>query len=372
MSHNTALQYLNCYSNSLSGLDVSHNTALIELVCYGNLFSTDVVDELFCSLPDRAEDDNAKVYILNNTAEVNYDNVIASNKQNALDKNWAVWYYDNYIGSLHNTEPATTGNYECGSGNASVTGVSVTPATITLGISATQQLTATVAPTEAANQNVTWSSSNNGVATVDESGLVTAVAPGNAIITVTTDDGGFTATCSVTVESNTVSVTNISVSPTSIALDINTIGQLIATITPSNASNQNVTWGSSNNGVATVDENGLVTAVAQGNAVIIVITADGGFTATCNVTVNNANAIDIPVNRDNLTLYPNPVGSLLNIESSTTIHKIEVCNFLGQIVDVVNTNNHSYQYHTEKLNAGYYMFKIHTDNGVVVKKVMKR
>ncbi len=112
----TALEGLGCNNNAnLSSLNVSGCTALKGLACFGNPFSTNAVDELFCALPDREMDDSAKVYILNNTSDANYANVIASNKQNATNKNWKVWYFDNNSGSLHNTNiPATTGNYECG------------------------------------------------------------------------------------------------------------------------------------------------------------------------------------------------------------------------------------------------------------------
>jgi len=80
-----------------------------------------------------------------------------------------------------------------------VTGVSLNKTTATLTAGGSETLTATVAPADAANQNVTWSSDKPGVATVDQSGKVTAVAPGAATITVKTEDGGKTASCSVTV-----------------------------------------------------------------------------------------------------------------------------------------------------------------------------
>ena len=79
------------------------------------------------------------------------------------------------------------------------TGVTVSPSTATVAVSGTQALTATVAPATATNQNVTWSSSDTDVATVDDDGVVTGVSAGTATITATTVDGGFTDTCSVTV-----------------------------------------------------------------------------------------------------------------------------------------------------------------------------
>ena len=77
--------------------------------------------------------------------------------------------------------------------------MTVSPSTATVAVSGTQALTATVAPATATNQNVTWSSSDTDVATVDDDGVVTGVSAGTATITATTVDGGFTDTCSVTV-----------------------------------------------------------------------------------------------------------------------------------------------------------------------------
>ena len=174
-------------------------------------------------------------------------------------------------------------------GTVSVTGVSVSPTSTSLVAGGTQQLTPTVTPANATNKSVTYSSNANSVATVSNTGLITAVAPGNATITVTTVDGGFTATCTVTV--NTVSVTGVTVDPTSVTLSTGGTQQLTPTVTPANATNKSVTYSSNANSVATVSNTGLITAVAHGSATITVTTADGGFTATCTVTVLNLGSV---------------------------------------------------------------------------------
>jgi uncharacterized protein YjdB len=87
-----------------------------------------------------------------------------------------------------------------------VTSVSVMPFFASLQTGATTQLTETVEPSEATNKNVSWSSSKTSVATVSSTGLVTGVAAGSAIITVTTQDGSKTATCVLSVSGSTVSV----------------------------------------------------------------------------------------------------------------------------------------------------------------------
>ena len=167
-----------------------------------------------------------------------------------------------------------------------VTGVSVTPTAGSVTVGQTLTLTASVAPADATNKAVTWSSSSDSIATVSDEGVVTGVAEGDATITVTTEDGGFTATCNVTVEAATVAVTGVTVSPTSDSITVEETLTLTATVAPENATNQTVTWSSSDDSIATV-EDGVVTGVAAGNATITVTTEDGGFTATCDVTVTS-------------------------------------------------------------------------------------
>ena len=147
----------------------------------------------------------------------------------------------------------------------------------------TQTLKATVSPKEASNQKVSWASNNPSVASVAD-GLVTAVAAGDAVITVTTDDGGKTATCAVTVKGKTVPVTSVSLDQTSLDLFVGDKATLVATVLPENATNKAVTWLSSNDNVVTVAD-GAVEAVGSGEAVITVKTVDGNKTAECSVKV---------------------------------------------------------------------------------------
>ena len=166
-----------------------------------------------------------------------------------------------------------------------VTGVSVSPTTLTLTAGETSTLTATVTPSNATDKTVTWSSSNTSVATVSSAGVVTAVAAGSATITATTNDGGKTATCAVTVKAATVPVTGVTVSPTTLTLGVGKTSTLTATVTPSNATDKSVTWTSSNTAVATVTSAGVVKGVKGGTATITAKTNDGGYTSKCSVTV---------------------------------------------------------------------------------------
>jgi len=151
-----------------------------------------------------------------------------------------------------------------------------------------ETLVATVLPADADNKTVTWSSDKTSVATVDTNGKVTGVAAGTATITVKTTDGNKTATCTVTVTSTNVPVTSVALSPKPATVSVHGMITLTATVAPNTATNQNVTWGSSDSTIATVGVNdGKVTGVQAGTAIITVTTADGGKTDTCTVTVNN-------------------------------------------------------------------------------------
>jgi len=197
-----------------------------------------------------------------------------------------------------------------------VTGVILDKTSLNLTVGDTEVLTVTIAPANATNKNVTWSSSNTGIATVNN-GTVTAVAAGSATITVTTVNGGKTATCAVTVQAadlNAIAVTGVTLNQNSHTLAVGGMEILTPTIQPSNATNKNVSWSSSNTGVATVN-NGTVTAIAVGTATITVTTVDGGKTATCAITVQAAdpNAIavtGVTLNKNSLILAVGDTATL--------------------------------------------------------------
>ena len=150
-----------------------------------------------------------------------------------------------------------------------------------------RRLIATVYPQNAAenDKKVTWKSSDSEVATVDSDGLVTAVASGSTLISACTDNG-ISAICFVTVgkEENVNIVTAVSLNKTTLSLKTGGSEQLIETVYPQDATNKEVNWSSDNPTVAKVNSTGLVTAETKGTAKISV-TADGGKTAICTVTV---------------------------------------------------------------------------------------
>jgi uncharacterized protein YjdB len=167
-----------------------------------------------------------------------------------------------------------------------VTEVTLNRSTLSLSVGSTEILTATVTPVNATNKNIIWSSSDASVATVDDSGRVTALATGTATISVITLDGNKTATCSLTVTPATISVTGVVLNKQTLSLSVGSSETLAATVTPVNATNKNASWSSSAVNIATVDNTGKVTAISAGSASISVTTIDGSKTASCAVTVN--------------------------------------------------------------------------------------
>jgi uncharacterized protein YjdB len=147
---------------------------------------------------------------------------------------------------------------------------------------ATFQSTATIMPSDATNKTVTWSSAIASIATVSNSGLITAVGNGTGIISCFTQDGNKTSSIIVRV---TTPVSSVRLNQTAITLSRNATYQLLSIISPSTASNRAVTWSSSNSAIATVSSSGNVRGVAIGSAVITDQTSDGSFRAACNITV---------------------------------------------------------------------------------------
>ncbi|SNR39341.1 Ig-like domain-containing protein [Flavobacterium sp. ov086] len=300
------------YNNPVAAVDIFSATNAGSQVKNVQLYSIDILDSRndAISISKRSGDGiynlSFKDITVNGTGK-EYPN------NNALNRNWGRGYFVLIAGSpagngtycnmnysnrggnaTANEEISAIGTFSwtqgsnCSSTSVPVSGVTVSPATATLGVGATQQLTPTVAPANATNKTVTYSSNNTGVATVNGSGLVTAIASGSATITVTTQDGNKTATVVITVSSSNVAVTSVSLSPTTATLSVGGTQQLTPTVLPSNATNKAVSYASNNTGVATVNASGLVTAVANGSAIITVTTADGNKTSTATITVNTA------------------------------------------------------------------------------------
>jgi uncharacterized protein YjdB len=168
--------------------------------------------------------------------------------------------------------------------DVAVTGVSLDKDTLNITVGKQETLIATVAPENAPNKNVTWTSSNPAIASVDSAGTITAVSVGSAIITVMTEDGNLTATCTVNVTPKLASIASINT--TTFDLYVGETTRLTADLEPDSATN--VVWSSDNQNVARVGsevDSAVVTAVAPGTANITVASDDGNIKAQSAVTV---------------------------------------------------------------------------------------
>ena len=167
----------------------------------------------------------------------------------------------------------------------------------------TEELMATVMPENATDKGIEWKSSDESVATVSQTGLVTALKEGPAVITVITNDGGFEATCNVTVNKKVILVSEVELNKIELTLDEGKEEKLVVTVKPDDATDKSVVWESSNTSVATVDQEGLVKAVTVGTAQITVKTKDG-VQATCEVTVNKKviPVTEVQLNKETMNL----------------------------------------------------------------------
>jgi uncharacterized protein YjdB len=168
------------------------------------------------------------------------------------------------------------------------TGVTLDQTTLTLPAGSASALAATVVPSDATNKNVYWLSNAPGVAVVSSLGLVTAVSPGAATITVATVDGGRAATCAVVVNSAAgAPATGVALNRHGMSLALGESEPIVATVLPTYAANRAVSWATSNANIATVSAAGIVTATGRGAATITATTVDGGYTASCDATLVN-------------------------------------------------------------------------------------
>lgn len=168
-----------------------------------------------------------------------------------------------------------------------VSGITLNNSTLSLTTGQNFTLQAMLSPSNATNKEVTWESSDAGVAAVSKDGVVTAKKAGKAtIVAKAADESGKYASCVVTVTEVKKEVTGVMLNKSSLNLGVGGSEVLSATVLPADATNKQVTWLSSTPSVATVSQSGVVTGVKEGTTQISVITADGSKTAICSVTVS--------------------------------------------------------------------------------------
>ena len=164
--------------------------------------------------------------------------------------------------------------------NVEVSSVTITQATAEMYIGETVQLNATVLPSDATDKSLTWTSSKLSVATVSNSGLVSAIAEGTS--TIMASAGGKSSTCTITVSKKDIEVSSVELNKTALELVEGESETITATVKPDDASDKTIIWSTSDASVATVSE-GKIYAIKEGTATISA--TSGMKSATCNVSV---------------------------------------------------------------------------------------
>ncbi|MEL6560242.1 MAG: Ig-like domain-containing protein [Bacteroidota bacterium] len=272
-------------------------------------------------------------------------------------------------GTVTITAMATDGSGETGTISIEINPVLVSDITVMgddeMIIGTSQTLTATILPENATDNSITWSSSDDNIATVDETGQVSAVSAGMVTITATAnDDSGQSGTISIQI--SPILITSITISGDE-EMDNGTTQTLIAVITPENPTDGSLTWSSSDQTVATVDDSGLVSAIGPGSVTISATANDGSeISGNIMITVREVlSATDEP----ELKLWPNPADDFIkiNLPASSLVRSFVIYNLEGKVIldgkiqDEINTIDVS------SLQKGLYLLEIET-SGETLKK----
>lgn len=246
-----------------------------------------------------------------------------------------------------------------------VTGVKLAYRDLTLKIGTSFTLVASVEPANAANKAVTWTSSDDDVATVSAEGEVLAKAEGNANITVTTVEGGHTATCSFTVTADDVVLIGLQVTPTDVRIKVGQTSSLSVSYDPAGATHRDVIWETSDAAIVTVDANGSLQGVAVGEATITVKSKkDEAIKSTCKVVVESASSVEDAVFA-NVVVAPNPFNNQLRIVNGDLRGRCALYNAQGIVLASGVLEGAETRINTSSFPAGMYLLRLTADNGAV-------
>ncbi len=192
---------------------------------------------------------------------------------------------------------------------ADVEGVSLDQEEVGLRMGDETQLIATVEPSDAKDKTVTWKSSDESVVKVDEDGNIKAVSNGSATITVTTNEGGFVATCRVVVSDDIVKVTGLKVDKKEVTVYVDDTVRISADVEPAEATNNGLIWTSEDTSIASVSSTGVIRGKKEGKTTVTVKTKDGDFSEEIKVTVKEVELEKISISGD----------TKINIGDTTTL-----------------------------------------------------
>lgn len=237
-----------------------------------------------------------------------------------------------------------------------VSEITLSKESVELNIDSSETLLATVLPEDATNKSLTWASSDENIAVVDENGTVTAKNAGSCLITVNSSDGSISAKCNVKV--NPIEVNSLALDDSSVTLGVGQSYVLTGSVYPNNATYRSYTWSSSDNSVLTV-ENGNISAIAEGNA-IVTITSKNGKTASCLFTVTSTMpSYTVRYVRDTYTVRIGPSNNYYKVATVYRNEEVEILK-VSNSWSKIRTSSGIVGY---MLNSGYSSSKTyHIDN----------
>lgn len=232
----------------------------------------------------------------NNTNTNTNDNNNNNNNQNQNNNN---------NNSNSNENQGTKANETSKSNTVYVQNITLNKSSLSLYVGKNEKIGFTISPSNATNKKVIWKSSNSNVASVDTDGNVHGVSVGFTTITAVSADGNYTISIPVTIINPTTSVTGVTLNKSNITLVVGQTDSVTATVSPNNASNKSLEFSSSNSNIASVDNNGNIKAISQGEATITVTTFDQGKKAIATVSVKEPIKVSkVEFSEKLLTLMP--------------------------------------------------------------------
>ncbi len=196
----------------------------------------------------------------------------------------------------------------CGSDDPKVSSITLSQAVLFVQQGETANLFVAYEPSNLETPEYKWSSSNTSVATVDNTGKITALSEGTTIITVFAPDYNLSSTCSVRV--TPIVPTGVNLSETMLSMIVGDTHPLVATVIPDNAKDKKLMWSTSNLEVASVDKDGVVTAKKEGTAIITVATNTGSLMAKCEITVSKISVESITLSKSDFDMYEGQISML--------------------------------------------------------------
>lgn len=236
------------------------------------------------------------------------------------------------------------------------------------------QLSTQVLPTLATNKNILWSISDSNLATITQTGLLTAKANGKVIVNASAaDGGGVKANKTITISNQNTFIQQISIIGNDSIFTKNGSLQLSTQILPSDATNKQVIWSVYDTNLASVTPMGLLMAKANGTVIVTATSADGGGAkATKAITITNQSVAINEVNLTNqITIYPNPASNVLAINQLNANFSYKIINLQGQEILNGELKKPFSSIDISKLENGSYMIGLTTETSIYWKKFVK-